>query len=84
MSIWRYHPAAVELRETTPMRTPRHGRPPAGLPPAWDAAIMMVFRAGLVVVAGPPGRARLGQTRRYTLPSAAGRCRALDLLPTVP
>jgi hypothetical protein len=53
-------------------------RPAAGLGPA----IMMVFRAGLVVVAAP-GRGRLGQTRRYTRPSAAGRCRTLDFLPTV-
>jgi hypothetical protein len=60
------------------MSTPKHGRPPAGLPPAWDPAITTVPAVGPIVVTGPLGRARLG----HTLPSAADRCRTLDLLPT--
>jgi len=45
------------------------------------ATTMVRGGADLVVVADLLGHARLDQTRRYTLPTAADRQRALDLLP---
>jgi len=61
----------------------------AGLDDAGSAHVLRhtfattLIRGGtdLVVVADLPGHARLEQTRRYTLPTAADRERALDLLP---
>ncbi|WP_218578816.1 tyrosine-type recombinase/integrase [Phytohabitans houttuyneae] len=46
------------------------------------ATVMIRGGADLVVVADLLGHARLDQTRRYTLPTAADRRRAVELLPT--